>query len=112
VRRVVLAVYAISGLLAAVSGVIICSRYYSAKGLYGQGIELTLITAALLGGVNIAGGEGTILGAVLGMLVIAIVQNGLILAGVHSTIQGVTIGVLVILVMLVNRFLAQRRVSA
>jgi ribose/xylose/arabinose/galactoside ABC-type transport system permease subunit len=112
VKRVVLAIYAISGLLAAVSGVIICSRYYSAKGLYGQGIELTLITAALLGGVNIAGGEGTILGAVLGMLVIAIVQNGLILAGVHSTIQGVTIGVLVILVMLVNRFLAQRRVSA
>lgn len=112
VNPLVLVIYAVSGLLAAVAGVIICSRYYSAKGLYGQGIELTLVTAALLGGVNIAGGEGTVLGALLGMLVIAIVQNGMILAGIHSTLQGVTIGVLVIIVMLVNRYLAQKRVSA
>jgi len=112
VDPLVIVIYAISGLLAAVAGVIICSRYYSAKGLYGQGIELTLVTAALLGGVNIAGGEGTVLGALLGMLVIAIVQNGMMLAGIHSTLQGVTIGVLVIIVMLVNRYLAQKRVSA
>jgi predicted ABC-type sugar transport system permease subunit len=46
------------------------------------------------------------------MLVIAIVQNGMILAGIHSTLQGVTIGVLVIIVMLVNRYLAQKRISA
>jgi len=112
VNRVVLSLYAASGLLAAVVSVIMCSRYYSAKAVFGQGMELTFVTAALLGGVNIAGGEGTVLGAVLGMLVIAIIQNGMILAAIHPTILSVTIAVVVLIVLLANRYLAQKRVSA
>jgi len=111
-KVVVLFIYAASGLLGSIAAVIMCSRYYSAKALYGQGIELTLITAALLGGVNIAGGEGTIVGALLGMLTIAVAQNGMIMIKVHSSYQGIVIAMLVLIVLIVNRFLARKRIAA
>jgi ribose/xylose/arabinose/galactoside ABC-type transport system permease subunit len=112
IKAVVLAIYTISGVLGSIAAVVICSRYHSAKALYGQGIELTLITAALLGGVNIAGGEGTVLGALLGMLTIAVAQNGMIIINVHSSYQGMVIAILVLVVLLVNRFLSTKRIAA
>ncbi len=110
-NRVLVAVYTISGLLGGVAAIIMSARYNSGKATNGQGMELYLITAALLGGVSIAGGEGTVAGALLGMSTMAVLWEGMNLASVHASVQAVVIAILVLVVLLVNRYLAQKRIS-
>ena len=70
----------LSGIIAALAGVILTSRLSSARADAGQGMTLTVVTVVLLGGVNIFGGRGTIPGVVLAVLVVAVMQNALRLA--------------------------------
>jgi rhamnose transport system permease protein len=91
-----LGVYVASGLIAALAGVIAVSRFSTAKADAGTGMELQVITACVLGGIDIRGGRGTILGAVLGLLTISVVDNGLQLAEVGSELRAIVIGALLI----------------
>jgi ribose/xylose/arabinose/galactoside ABC-type transport system permease subunit len=77
VARVKLRTYALAGALAGVAGMLSCGFYQSANTATGEGYELTVIAAAVVGGASLLGGRGTALGAVLGALVIKLIENGI-----------------------------------
>ena len=82
----------IIGFFAAFAGVLSISRYGSAPASLGQGVEFRVVTGLLIGGVSMEGGEGSILGAFLGMLLMALIANALTLFGIDSNLQNVLIG--------------------
>ncbi len=82
VKKVRYLVYAISAFLAGFSGIILLSRLNSGQPRAGIGLEFDAITAAVLGGVSISGGEGKLSGVLFGILIIGVLKNGLILMGV------------------------------
>jgi rhamnose transport system permease protein len=104
VARTTVAVYALTGLLVAVAAIIYTSRVSSARADSGLGLELDVIAAVVLGGASIRGGSGTILGTVLGVLIIAVLRNGLFMAGVPTTWQLIVIGFVLIAAVFVNEF--------
>ena len=88
--------YCVSGLSAAVCGILVTSRLNSAQPVALTGIELEAIAAAVLGGVSINGGEGTILNAFIGAVVIGTLRNGLTLNGVNSFWQMIVVGLILV----------------
>jgi ribose transport system permease protein len=80
-------VYVISGFLSATAALIITSRIMCAQSTIGEGMELDAIAGAVIGGVSLAGGEGGVLGAVVGSLIIVMINNGLNLMAVSPFIQ-------------------------
>lgn len=103
VDRVKIGVYAISGALAALGGVIITSRLTSAQPTAGSGYELDAIAAVVLGGTSLAGGVGTIGGAILGALVIGVLNNSLNLLNVSSHYQLLAKGAVILIAVLLDR---------
>jgi rhamnose transport system permease protein len=97
VQRLRVGLFVLSGLIAALAGVILTSRLSSARADAGQGMTLTVVTVVLLGGVNIFGGSGTIPGVVLAVLAVAVMQNALRLASVSVEVQSIALGSLLIL---------------
>lgn len=88
--------FVLSGTVAALAGVIITARFASARADIGTGLTLTVVTMALLGGVNINGGKGTIPGVVIAVFVLAVLGNVLRLARVSAEWQSIAIGLLLI----------------
>jgi rhamnose transport system permease protein len=111
VQRLRIALFVLSGVIAALAGVILTSRLSSARADAGQGMTLTVVTVVLLGGVNIFGGRGTIPGVVLAVLVVAVMQNALRLASVTVEVQSIALGLLLILSVVIPS-LAHRAKSA
>jgi rhamnose transport system permease protein len=101
--RLKLGVYTTSGLLAALAAVISVSRVATAKADAGTGMELLVITGCVLGGIDIYGGRGTIIGAVLGILLINFVGRGLQLRDVGSEMVMVVTGVLLMVAVIVGQ---------
>lgn len=81
IRRVVVAAYALAGVLAALASLTETARLGAVQPSLGQGYELTVITAVVLGGTSLFGGRGSIAGTVLGALVLTVVQTGLVFSG-------------------------------
>jgi ribose transport system permease protein len=103
VQRYLLAVFVVSGLCAAVAGVMLVGQTGTAQPTEGSvGLELTAITAVLLGGTGLTGGTGSVLGAVLGVLVLSTLDNGLLLIGVPSFWQEVATGGLLLVAVLLQ----------
>jgi len=98
-----LGIYTASGLIAALAAVIAVARVATAKADAGTGMELLVITACVFGGIDIYGGRGTILGAVLGVLIINAVGNGLHLADVGSEMRMVVTGILLIVAVILGQ---------
>jgi rhamnose transport system permease protein len=96
VARLKLALFMLSGTIAALAGIILTARFASARADIGQGLTLTVVTIVLLGGVNIFGGRGTILGVVLAAIVLALLGNILRLTNVSAEIQSIAVGLLLI----------------
>jgi len=96
-RTIKTLVYVFSGLMCGLSAVIMVSRVSATRADLATGLELDVITAVLIGGTNINGGEGMILGTILGLFVIVILTNGLSLAGFSAIAQTIAIGVILIL---------------
>lgn len=107
VERVRLACYMLSGALAAFAGLILTSRLMSATPTAGNGMELRAISATVIGGATLAGGEGTVLGTFMGVIFMALVQNALTLLDVslywHGAIMGAILAIAVTLDMLSKR---------
>jgi rhamnose transport system permease protein len=97
VARIKLILFTLSGVMAAVAGLILAARFGSTRPDIGTGLELSVITAAVLGGVDINGGTGTMLGAVLSLLLIGLMRFGMGLLNIQGQVQGVAIGLLLIL---------------
>lgn len=95
-------VYAISGLLAALSGIIIASRLNSAQPTAGQGAELDAIAAVVLGGTSLSGGQGGISGTIIGALIIGVLNNGLNLLNVSPFYQAIVKGVVILIAILID----------
>lgn len=103
VDRLQLVVYGVTGLLAGLAAVVFVSRVSSARGDHGQLMELDVITAVVLGGTALTGGRGSILGTLLGLLIVGVVRNGLTLAFVPLEVQAVFVGLILIVAVAVNR---------
>jgi ribose/xylose/arabinose/galactoside ABC-type transport system permease subunit len=103
VRRYQVGIYAMSGGAAAIAGIVLASRTMSGQPASGsQGLELEAITAAILGGCALQGGKGTIIGAMLGVLIIGVLNNGMILTSVPTFYQLLAKGALLILAVIVQ----------
>jgi rhamnose transport system permease protein len=109
VTRLRVGLFVLSGLVAALAGIILTSRLSTARADAGQGMTLTVVTVVLLGGVNIFGGSGTIPGVVLAVLVVAVMQNALRLANVTVEVQSIALGLLLILSVVLPTFAHQAR---
>ena len=97
-----IAIYSASGFAAALAGAIFVSRVSTTRSDMGTGIELDAITAVVLGGTSIFGGRGTVIGTLLGLILIQALKNGLSLAGVKSDGTVVLIGAVLILTILIS----------
>ncbi len=107
VARIKLWIYAASGFLAGTAAVVFVSRVSTTRSDMGTGLELDAITAVVLGGTSIFGGRGTIIGTVLGLLLIQVLKNGLSLSGVKSDGTVVVIGVVLIAAVLISNLVAR-----
>jgi ribose/xylose/arabinose/galactoside ABC-type transport system permease subunit len=92
VARMKIGIYVLSGVCAALGGVILTARVHSGQPLLGQGLELQSVATVVIGGTSLFGGRGRLLGTLFGVLLVGIVQNGLDLLGVSTFVQLIVIG--------------------
>ena len=102
-------VYTLSGLCCAVSGLILLARMVSAQPMAGLGYELPVIAAAVIGGTSLMGGEGTILGTLMGAALMGILQNGMVLVGIDTYAQQAITGAVIVIAVTLDQW---RRRSA
>jgi len=107
VARTKLLIYTGSGLVAGLAAVIFVSRVSTTRSDMGTGLELDVITAVVLGGTSIFGGRGTIVGTILGLILMQALKNGLALAGVKGDGTIVVIGVVLIAAILLGNLLSR-----
>jgi fructose transport system permease protein len=110
VNRVLLSVYALAGLIFAMSAWIIIGRVTVASPNTGPEINLETITAVVIGGTSLFGGRGTIFGSLIGAIIVGVFRNGLTLAGVDLYYQLLAVGVLVIVAVTIDQWIRKARV--
>jgi ribose transport system permease protein len=103
VNRVICFAYVVSGLLAGLGGVVMASQLKSGSPTYGAMYELYVIAAVVVGGTSLRGGEGSMLGTLVGAFIIAVIQNGLNLTNVESYTQKVVLGLVILGAVLLDR---------
>ena len=103
INKVKLIVYAIAGVLAAVGGIMVTSRLDSAQPNAGISYELDSIAAVVIGGTSLSGGRGTIMGTVLGAIIIGVLNNGLVLLNVSPFWQQVVKGGVILLAVIIDK---------
>ena len=111
VRAVKISVYVVSGVCAAIAGLILSSQLTSAGPTAGNSYELTAIAAVVIGGAALTGGRGTIRGTLLGAFVIGFLSDGLVIIGVSSYWQTVFTGAVIVLAVMLNAVQYRRRVK-
>lgn len=103
IDKVKIFVYTISGILATISGLVLTSRLNSAQPTAGTAYEMDAIAAVVLGGTSMTGGSGSLVGTLIGILILGVLNNGLNLLGVSSFYQQIVKGVVILLAVLVDR---------
>jgi ribose transport system permease protein len=101
-------VYGIAGLLSGLAAILLTARLNSAQPIAGMSYELDAIAATVIGGTSLLGGEGTVVGTLIGALIMAVLRNGLNLLGVSSFIQQIVIGTVIIVAVLIDMALKRR----
>lgn len=109
VNRAVTGVYVLMGLAAGFSGFLLASRLNSAEAVAGNGYELNVIAAVVIGGTSLYGGRGGILGSVLGTLLIGVLLNGLVILHVSPYVQQIIVGVIIVLAVAFDIFAKRRQ---
>lgn len=111
VRRYILSVYAVSGVLAALAGVFVAARTSSGSATVGDGQELDAIAACVIGGASLAGGKGSVVKAVFGALVLALIGNIMNLMAVPSYPQDIIKGFIIIIAVMLQVVTAKSKKS-
>ncbi|MFI3174821.1 MAG: ABC transporter permease [Bacillota bacterium] len=112
VGKVTIAVYMLGGLTAGLSGLILISRIGGLQSGMGIGMEFSVIAAVVLGGTKLSGGEGSMLGSVLGAIFLVLIENGLNLIQASSFIYDVVKGVVLLIAVFVDRVSLERQVKS
>jgi ribose/xylose/arabinose/galactoside ABC-type transport system permease subunit len=102
VWRTRITIFALSGLLSALSGIVLSSRIMSGSSLIAVGLEFEIIAAVIIGGASMSGGEGTIGGTFLGVLFIGLLTNGMVLLGVTQFWQEISRGLIILFAVLIG----------
>ena len=108
--RTLLAVYGSAGLICAVAGWVLIGRIGAISSLSGSTANLDSITAVVIGGTSLFGGRGSIVGTLVGALIVGVFSNGLALAGVDVVWQEFTVGLLIIIAVTIDQWI--RKVSS
>jgi len=108
VKRILFSVYAISGFLAGLAGVIITGRVMSASMISLQGLEIDSIASATVGGMSLSGGKGSLLGVVFGVLIIGVVNNSMSVLGAGPSVQGIVKGAIILIAVAVDYIRRQK----
>jgi ribose/xylose/arabinose/galactoside ABC-type transport system permease subunit len=95
-------VFVISGLMAAITAVMLLARLGSGNAGAASGLEFDVIAAVVVGGTSLSGGRGSMLGTLLGVLTITVIGDGLVLYGINSFVQDVVRGVIIVAAVLLN----------
>jgi sugar transport system permease protein len=101
-RLIRTSLFALTGGLAALSGILMTSRLGAGNASIGYGVEFSVITSVIVGGASLAGGKGSMMGTLLGGLFIAVLNNAMVLLGINSYAQEVANGVVVLLAVIVR----------
>ncbi|MBV9357119.1 MAG: ribose ABC transporter [Chloroflexi bacterium] len=109
VQRQTILIYLLSAVLAAIAGVLYTVRFTNGAAPAGEPLLLNAIAAVVIGGVSLFGGTGTIMGTVIGALIIAVIQNGLVILAINPFWQYIVVGVVIIMAVLVDQ--AKARVT-
>ena len=109
-NRTLLAVYTLAGLISAFAGWVLIGRIGAVSAIAGQTANLDSITAVVIGGTSLFGGRGSIVGTLIGALIVGVFRNGLALAGLDVVWQEFTVGVLIIVAVTLDQWI--RRVAA
>jgi len=107
VNKIKMIIFTLAGFMSALAGLILASRFGSTRPDIGTGLELTVITIAVLGGVSINGGVGSMLGAVLSLILIGVVRFSMGLVNIQGQVQGIVIGLLLVCTILVPNLVHQ-----
>lgn len=102
-RSVKMRVLIISGLTAAVAGMLYAGRLHSGRFQLGEGDELSVIAAAVLGGTSLFGGSGTVVGSIVGSLMIGVINNGLLLMGLEYSQQLIARGLIILIAVAISQ---------
>jgi simple sugar transport system permease protein len=108
VDRVKIAVYALSGMLASLAGVLYTAQYLQGKPDAGEGIELDAIAAVVIGGTLLSGGRGTIVGTVFGVLIFTTLTNVFTLNNLSISAQAIAKGLIIVAAVLLQQRVAAR----
>ncbi|MGE5236968.1 MAG: ABC transporter permease [Acidobacteriota bacterium] len=111
VNRTIFFGFVIMGLLSGLAGALLASRLNTAVVLAGNGVELKVITAVVLGGASLSGGVGRIEGAILGVLFMALTQNAMIIAGINPFWQQIVIGIVLLVSVGLDQFARARTLT-
>lgn len=111
VNRVKLLVYTIAGALAALAEILVTARLDSAQPNAGTGYELDAIAAVVIGGASLSGGRGSVIGTVVGALIIGVLNNGLVLLDVSPFWQQVIKGCVILVAVVLDRFSSKNNVA-
>jgi len=111
VSRYITSIYTFCGLLCGLAGIILASRLRSGQPTAGTGWELDVIAACVIGGASLSGGEGTILGAIIGALIMGVLRNGCNLLNISAFWQQVAIGAVIVVAVFIDQYRHRRESS-
>jgi ribose transport system permease protein len=101
--------YAVSGVMAGTTGILLASRLGQGTPVVGSSYELWAIAATVIGGTSLFGGEGTVLGAIVGAAIMGVMQNGMVLVNLSSYLQSVILGIVLVIAVVYDTLRRRRR---
>jgi inositol transport system permease protein len=111
VDRVSIVVYVMAGALAALAGILSAARLGTAQASAGTGFELTVIAAVIIGGTSMFGGSATVVGTIIGALLLAVLSNGMTIVGLSPFYQNLLVGIVIVLAVAVDQWRRSRLVG-